>query len=79
MRVLIDSGALMHVLGTKMDFVTNRIKCAPGLAGCCLAVNAVLSHSRCADLSSPSRTPTPRASVGVGSLSPREACHGGHQ
>ena len=32
-QVLIDSGALMHVLGTKMDFVTNRIKCASWL--CC--------------------------------------------
>ena len=25
-RVLIDPGALMHVVGTKMDFVTDRLK-----------------------------------------------------
>ena len=25
-QILIDPAALMHVLGTKMDFVTNRIK-----------------------------------------------------
>ena len=25
-RVLIDPGALMHVIGTKMDFVEDRLK-----------------------------------------------------
>jgi Fe-S cluster assembly iron-binding protein IscA len=28
-RILIDPGALMHVVGTKMDFVEDRLKCAP--------------------------------------------------
>lgn len=28
-RILIDPSALMHVIGTKMDFVEDRIRCAP--------------------------------------------------
>ena len=28
MRILIEPAALMHVIGTTMDFVTDRIKCA---------------------------------------------------
>jgi Fe-S cluster assembly iron-binding protein IscA len=31
-KILIDSKALMHVLGTKMDYVEDRLKCvAPSL------------------------------------------------
>jgi hypothetical protein len=30
-RVLIDPGALMHVVGTKMDFVEDRLKCEPDI------------------------------------------------
>ena len=29
MRILIEPAALMHVIGTTMDFVSDRIKCAP--------------------------------------------------
>ena len=28
-RILIEPAALMHVIGTTMDFVEDRIKCAP--------------------------------------------------
>ena len=28
MRILIEPTAIMHVLGTKMDFVEDRLKCA---------------------------------------------------
>ena len=30
-KVLIDPAALMHVIGTKMDFITDRIRCATPL------------------------------------------------
>ena len=29
MRILIEPAALMHVIGTTMDFVEDRIKCVP--------------------------------------------------
>ena len=28
-RILIEPAALMHVIGTTMDFIEDRIKCAP--------------------------------------------------
>ena len=30
-RILIEPAALMHVIGTTMDFVEDRIKCVPSL------------------------------------------------
>ena len=30
-RILIEPAALMHVIGTTMDFVEDRIKCVPNL------------------------------------------------
>ena len=46
-RVLIDSAALMHILGTRMDFVTNRIKCAHRPAPAPAAAAARLANSTC--------------------------------
>ncbi len=44
-RILIEPTAIMHVLGTKMDFVEDRLKCAlPSLVPCLLST----LHSRCA-------------------------------
>jgi iron-sulfur cluster assembly 1 len=28
-RILIEPSALMHIIGTKMDYVSDRIKCVP--------------------------------------------------
>lgn len=33
-RILIDPAALMHVIGTKMDFVEDRIRCAAAAVSC---------------------------------------------
>ena len=43
MRVLIDSQALLHVLGTKVDFVTNRIKYAWSSV-CATSLSAALHY-----------------------------------
>lgn len=32
-RVLVDNKALMHVVGTRMDFVTDRLRCVRGAGG----------------------------------------------
>ena len=74
MRVLIDSQALLHVLGTRVDFVTNRIKYAWSRVcstECCTALpDKTLLHT---GQSSLSQIPTPRASAGVESRS-RHSC-----
>lgn len=45
MRILIEPTAIMHVLGTKMDFVEDRLKCALPIHLPCLFTALHMSYS----------------------------------
>ena len=82
-QVLIDSPALMHLFGTRIDFVEDRIRYALQKAGLVHThcSGTIQQHAygisfdpffACAGLSLPSATQTRKVLVGVGNLSRHE-------
>jgi iron-sulfur cluster assembly protein len=69
-KVLVDNKALMHVVGTRMDFVSNRLRCVQTVA--LTAPAAPHAPHASPGLSLCSRTPTRVESAAAESLSPPE-------
>lgn len=66
-RLLIEPSALMHVIGTKMDFVADRLRCTSPLHSCRLLLPPSVPLCWCclATTSASSETPARSHHIGV--------------